>query len=113
MDTRAYTPEKVFIEIIEERGLDIRSMRDDRYHAVFHLTSAAIGAEEHYSSENNRARFETLDEAREADRRTFAAWAGHRRHAVIDNTNRNFEKKMEKLWEEVRLSLEEAYPKNP
>jgi hypothetical protein len=38
-------------------------MRDKRYDAVFHLVTAADGATMYYTTANNTARGETIDEA--------------------------------------------------
>lgn len=48
-----------------------------RYDAVIHLVSAAIGAEKYYTTENNAARTETIEEAQALDFRVLNAWVGH------------------------------------
>ena len=45
---------------------------------MFHLVTAAKGAEAYYTLENNDARHETAEEARVADDNTQAAWHGER-----------------------------------
>lgn len=45
--------------------MDERSLRDGRYDGIFHLVTAASGAEEHYSLENNEARSESVEMARD------------------------------------------------
>jgi len=40
-------------------------LRENRYDAVLHLTTAAKGAESFYTKSNNAARRETIEEARE------------------------------------------------
>ncbi len=67
-----------------------------RYNAVFHLVTAAEGAERFYTLENNDARTETPAEARRLDHLSRAAWLGHPKHFVIDNRT-DFEGKMERL----------------
>ena len=42
-------------------------LRDIRYNGIIHLVTTAIGAEKYYTSENNAARYETLDMAKEVD----------------------------------------------
>lgn len=110
MDASAYMPREMFLEITALRGLDIASLRDARYHAVFHLRSAAVGAEEHYTTANNSARFETIDEARAVDERTLLAWIGHPSVAVIGNVGAGFDAKLETLWRHVLRSLGEPEP---
>lgn len=61
--------------------------------AVIFLRSAAVGAEKFYTTENNSARKETLNQARELDEKTLAVWQGHPHLIVIDNST-NFEGKI-------------------
>lgn len=105
MDTKAYMPPTMFAEVMKERKLDAGSVRNERYHAVFHLQSAAVGAEHAYTQENNTARFETLAEARLADERTLLAWRGHPNLLVIDNHGKTFDQKLSFLWEKVSREL--------
>lgn len=58
-------------------------MRDRRYEAVVHLVSAADGAEKFYSKENNEARYESIKEAVELDKKLINAWVGHPHFSVI------------------------------
>ena len=57
----------------------------DGYDAVFHLVTAAKGAEEFYTMDNNAARYETPEQACALDDRLLASWTGHPRLRVIDN----------------------------
>jgi hypothetical protein len=50
---------------------------DRRYIAIFHLVTAADGAEKFYSLENNGIRIESIEQARAIDKRTCLAWIGH------------------------------------
>lgn len=45
--------------------MDETELRDDRYDAILHLVTAACGAENFYTADNNVARSEPLDLARE------------------------------------------------
>jgi Tfp pilus assembly protein PilE len=38
-------------------------LRDRRYEAVIHLVTAAQGAEEFFTNQNNEARYESIEEA--------------------------------------------------
>src|SRR3989344_4034263 len=58
MDGAAYMPQSIFEAIIHEEGWPVTDLRD-RYNAVIHLVTAANGAEEFYTLENNAARYET------------------------------------------------------
>ena len=64
MDSKAYLSELEFstvLNAIKKNEVELR----DNYDAVFHLVTAANGAEEFYTLENNAARTETIEEARE------------------------------------------------
>lgn len=94
MDARAYMPEDMFWEALRERGLDVRSARDERYSGIIHMRSAACGAEPFYTAANNVARFETLEEARAVDERTLRAWIGHPHLRVVGNDVGSFDEKI-------------------
>jgi CYTH domain-containing protein len=59
------------------------------------MRSAACGAENFYTTVNNPARFETLDEARALDELTLNAWIGAPHLQVIENVSgQTFEHKI-------------------
>jgi hypothetical protein len=60
------------------------------------MVSAAIGAEKFYTTENNAARSETIDEARDLDFRILNAWIGHPKIRIIDNST-DFQMKVRKV----------------
>ena len=68
MDNKAYMTEEEFAEIMKAEGKNLVELRD-QYDAVFHLVTAAKGAEEFYTMENNAARYESIEEARALDER--------------------------------------------
>ncbi|MGN0919191.1 MAG: AAA family ATPase [Alphaproteobacteria bacterium] len=73
----------------------------NRYDAVFHLVTAAKGAEEFYTCHNNLARREkNLELARSADERTQQAYVGHPHLRVINNST-TFQEKINRLCKEV------------
>lgn len=92
LDCAAYVERSIFIEISRRLGYSIRDFMG-RYKMVVHLTTAAIGAEEFYTLENNKARKETVLEAKELDGRTQQAWLGHPHHVIIDSQS-GFDEKM-------------------
>jgi len=108
MDSKAYVNEYEFMQILKRLNLSETEIRDN-YDGVFHLVTAAIGAEEFYSSENNKARYETATEAAAVDRRTLNAWTGHPHLRVIDN-NTDFNSKMKNLLSEISALLGEPEP---
>ena len=84
MDNRAYMNEEEFESVLKALNGDIVKWRDG-YDAVFHLVTAANGAEEYYSNANNAARYETAEEAIALDDRLLSGWVGHKHLRVIDN----------------------------
>ena len=108
LDAKAYISQIEFNKILNSLNLNEVELRDN-YDAVFHLVTAAKGAEKFYTNENNAARRETLEEARIADDNTIAAWTGHPHFRVIDNSS-NFEDKMQRLIEEISGFLGEPDP---
>lgn len=99
MDCKSYTTPEEWKQITKNLKLDDIQLRDN-YDAVFHLVTAAKGAEEFYTRDNNSARKENLEDARLADDRTLKAWTGHPHFRAIDNST-NFEDKMKRLIEEI------------
>ncbi|MCI9177211.1 MAG: AAA family ATPase [Clostridia bacterium] len=103
LDNKAYMTQEVFKKILQENGLTETEVRDE-YEAVFHLVTAADGAEEAYTLANNKARTETLEQARALDGATRNAWIGHQHLRVIDNTT-DFQDKIDKLLKEVYAAM--------
>lgn len=108
LDNRAYMNEEEFSEVLADIGSTEAQLLAG-YDAVFHMVSAAKGAEEFYTFENNPARYETVSEAQALDDRLIAAWAGHPHHRIIDN-DRVFEEKLKRLIAEIRSFLGEPDP---
>lgn len=108
LDNKAYMTEEEFQEVLDALGVDMVSLRDG-YDGVFHLTTAAKGAEEFYTLDNNQARTETPEQARVLDDKLIAAWTGHPHLRVIGN-NTDFESKMKKLVAEIASLLGEPEP---
>lgn len=103
MDNKAYINQELFKEVLTNNNLNELSLMDN-YDMVVHLVTAALGAEEFYTLENNAARTETIDEAIELDRKTLNAWVGHRNLKIIENTT-TFEEKLNKVLDEVHNLL--------
>lgn len=85
MDISAYMEPTIWQALLDELGLSDVKLRDARYDAVIHMVSAADGAEEFYTIENNSARHEGLDEARALDHRILSAWTGHPNLRIVEN----------------------------
>ena len=108
LDNKAYMDSLEFAQVLEFLGTNEIELRDN-YDAVFHLVTAAKGAEEFYTTANNSARTENVDEAAALDDKLISAWTGHPHLRVIDNSS-NFEDKMKRLIAEVSSFLGEPEP---
>ena len=80
-------------------------LSDNRYDAVLHLVTAADGAEKFYASLNNEARYESVAEAIEKDKRLQKAYLGHRNFHISDNNVVDFNTKINKAKETVQRIL--------
>jgi len=108
MDGKAYVSEHEFAKILKRQNMSEIELRDS-YDGVFHLVTAADGAQEYYSSENNKARYETIQEAIQVDKKILNAWMGHPHLRVIDNST-DFATKIKRLLSEIALLLGEPEP---
>ncbi len=108
LDNKAYMDELEFNAVVRAIGSSEVELRDS-YDAVFHLVTAAKGAAEFYTTENNSARTETVEEAAELDDKLISSWTGHPHFRVIDNSS-NFENKMHRLIAEISSFLGEPEP---
>ncbi len=84
MDIKAFMTPEDFSKMLRRKGLKEMTLRD-RYHGVVHLVTAADGALEYYTGENNCARLETAEEAALIDARIKDSWLGHPRFKIIDS----------------------------
>lgn len=108
LDNRAYMDAVEFAAALDFVGASEVELRDS-YDAVFHLVTAAKGAEGFYTTANNAARTETVEEAAALDDKLIAAWTGHPHLRVIDNAT-DFEAKMRRLLAEISSFLGEPEP---
>lgn len=108
LDNKAYMNDADFAEAVQFIGINEVELRDN-YDAVFHLVTAAKGAEKFYTLENNSARTEKPEQAVELDDKLISAWTGHPHFRVIDNSS-TFEEKMKKLIAEIASFLGEPEP---
>ncbi len=109
MDGEAYVNPQEFSALLEQLGYSRRVLCDERYHAIMHLRTAALGAERFYTLENNKERKETLEGARILDTKTLAAWQRHPHPRVIDNST-DFEGKIRRLLAEVCTVIGDPVP---
>ena len=108
LDNRAYMSDEDFRYVLEKLNTNEVELRD-HYDAVFHLVTAAKGAEQFYTLANNAARYETVEEAIRVDDSLIASWTGHPHLRIIDNRY-DFEGKMLALITEIASFLGEPRP---
>ena len=108
MDNCAYMTEQDFGWVLRQMNTNKVALRD-QYDAVFHLVTAAKGAEKYYTLDNNKARTETVEEAAALDDKLISAWTGHPHLRIIDNST-GFEEKMLRLIREITAFLGEPAP---
>ena len=108
LDISAYISPEMWEELCHSVGHTSESLRA-RYDAVFHLVSAADGAEQFYTTANNASRYEKADEeglrlARQLDKAVIQSWTGHPHLRVIDN-RKDFEQKIQRVIYEISSVL--------
>lgn len=102
-DCKGFLTDEEYTQVLKDCGLDeIKVM--DYYDGVMHLVTAADGAPEAYTCENNSARTETPEQAIERDKGCMRAWTGHPHLRVLRN-HCTFQEKIDKLLEEVYTLL--------
>lgn len=82
LDPLAFMDKEMWLSISEDTGWTPSKLRD-RYDAIILLMSAANGAEEHYTTDNNKARAETPAQAIAIDNKLQEAWLGHPHLRII------------------------------
>lgn len=97
---------KAYIEVQEFNALLLRLELTEgnllsRYHAAIHLVTAADGAIDFYTLDNNPTRTETPEEARILDIRTQNAWVGHSHLCIIPNLADGLAGKKQRLLQAV------------
>ena len=108
LDNRAYMSEVEFAQVLTSLGANEVQLRDN-YDAVFHLVTAAKGAEAFYTTANNTARTETVEQAAALDDKLIDAWTGHPHLRIIDNAT-DFQDKLKRLIAEIASFLGEPEP---
>lgn len=108
LDNKAYMSDSEFSAVLSALGYNEIELRDN-YDAVFHMVTAAKGAEQFYTTANNTARTESVAQAAELDDKLIAAWTGHPHLRIIDNAS-DFENKLKRLIAEIRFFLGEPEP---
>ena len=104
MDISNYIERTMWQALLDELGLSEIKLRDARYDAVIHMVTAAQGAEEFYTLENNASRHETVEEARDLDARILKAWTGHPHLHIVEN-NVDFQEKIRHVLQAIHETL--------
>lgn len=107
-DNKAYISDEVFKEYVKEKNLNEMELMNS-YDMVIHLVTAAKGEQENYTTENNKARMETADEAIKLDDKTLKAWLGHKKLTIIKN-EKTFEEKLNNIIKSIYELLGKPYP---
>lgn len=103
-DGKAFVSDETWEKLLKDIGLDeVKIM--DYYDGVFNLVTAADGAIEAYTCDNNKARTETPEQAVERDKACIKAWTGHNHLRIIDNKNKTFSQKIDNLKDEIYTLL--------
>lgn len=108
LDDKAYVTKKEWQNLLKDFSTKEFDLMN-RYDLVIHLRTAALGKEEFYTLDNNSARTETVEEAREKDKKTLEAWLGHEKLKIIGNEN-SFEEKIKQVVKEIYGALSKPYP---
>lgn len=108
LDAKAFMSDKDYNTLLKVEKCKEIEVKDS-YDGVFHLKTAADGAEEFYTLENNGARSETPEQARDVDKKIIKAWTGHPHLRIIDNST-NFREKIDRLMAEIYGLLGEPIP---
>lgn len=103
LDSRAYVSAVEFAQYAAEYGFTEARIRN-RYNAVMHMVTAAEGAENAYTIQNNTVRNEDAEQARRLDETILSLWVGTPHLRVINNRS-HFDDKLSRLLQEVLAVL--------
>lgn len=103
MDGKAYVAKNVWQRILADNDFTEARLRDNRYDMVIHLSTSADGAEDYYSLQNNTARSEGLQLARDLDQKLQKSWIEHPNFVQIGNDH--FETFQEKMDQVVKVAM--------
>lgn len=95
IDNKSYLDELSWQRLLRDLKLKESNLMN-RYDMVIHLVSVAEGREDLYTLDNNNARSEGIDLAKERDTNTLSAYIGHHNLRVVDNST-NFEEKITRV----------------
>lgn len=105
-DNDECSAEDMFARLLAPYDMTLSDARDS-YDLVLHLVTAAKGTD-CYTTENNKARIETAEEAIALDEKTLNAWIGQPNLKIIDNST-NFTDKINKALNEIYYVMGEEH----
>ena len=105
MDQLAYVDRKTFNSFLIDVGMDINQALN-RYDKVVHLVSAAVGTTA-YTTANNQARRESLEEAIAMEQKTLMANRIFGRKLVVVDNSTSFAGKMDRVVKIIKTALSE------
>eukprot|EP00756_Hemistasia_phaeocysticola_P031018 Hpha_TRINITY_DN16326_c1_g3::TRINITY_DN16326_c1_g3_i1::g.60210::m.60210 len=111
LDGKAYADPEMWQNLLAECGMSEADLFR-RYDAVVHMVTAADGAEDCYGSENNSARTETAQQARDVDEKLRSCYGGHPAVHLIDNST-GFQEKVERAVQPIMQLVGKARAVGP
>ena len=85
LDNKAFVTQEEFDRYSSLNGANEDIIRNS-YDAVFHLVTAADGAESYYNLTNNKARSESIEQAKKLHEEILSVWMATPHFRVIDNS---------------------------
>jgi len=103
LDGNAFIDNNEFNRLLQYNNLNKIDLLE-HYDLVIHLVSAAKGAEQFYTLDNNGARTETIEEARLRDDLALYSWREHTNLHVVDNST-DFKEKINRVINIISKSI--------
>lgn len=107
LDGQCYVTPEFFQKVLDDFKLERMDVMG-RYDAIIHLTTAAK-TEGLYTTDNNVARSENIEQAIDLDNKVLDSWMGHPHLRVIENFE-NFDDKIRKALGEIYSLIGEPTP---
>lgn len=105
LDGRAYVSKEEYQMILDKLGLKESEILAS-YDLVIHMVTAAIGKVSAYTTSNNKARTETVEEAKEKDNAVMESYSNHPNFFIVNN-DCNFDEKIERVCNIIRAFIGE------
>ena len=99
MDSVAYLSQDQWNVMLNDLGYHESDLRDNRYDMVIGLSTAAIGAEEHFCKASSLPKPQSIEQAREIEHKLRKAWSPHPKYNLINNDYKNFQSKVNRAYE--------------